>query len=98
MPEVAGNRGIEDAGVTWVMELERSRGRVPHDTRAAGVADIESAPRLIEVKAYGGHARGEDLWLEPRQYEQATTNGNFYIYVVENVRQGDEQLFTLRVL
>jgi hypothetical protein len=69
------------------------------DTRFANApADIESPPRLIEVKAFGKSNRGFDLWLEPRQVEEALGNPNFYVYVVENVRQGDPSLFTLKVL
>lgn len=53
---------------------------------------------MIEVKAFGKSNRGYDLWLEPRQMGEARSNPKFYIYVVENVRQGDPALFTLRVL
>jgi hypothetical protein len=53
---------------------------------------------VIEVKAFGKRNRGFDLWLETRQVEEARSNPNFYVYVVENVRQGDSSLFTLRVL
>jgi hypothetical protein len=97
---LASNKAIEDAAIAWVMELERLNGRQPQDTRYRGApADIESPPRLIEVKAYGKpHARGEELWLEVRQVEEARRNPNFYVYVVENVRQGDPAEFALRVL
>jgi hypothetical protein len=74
-------------------------GRDVVDTRRTGAAaDVSSAPRLIEVKAYGRSARDQDLWLEPRQVEEADRNPDFSIYVVENVRQGDSADFTLRVL
>lgn len=36
--------------------------------------------------------------MEPRQVEEARSNPDFYVYVVENVRQGDSSQFTLRVL
>lgn len=81
------------------MDLEREAGRTPRDTRHSGAAaDVESPPRLIEVKAFGRFARGQDLWLEVRQVEEARSNPSFCIYVVENVRQGDPGNFTLRVL
>jgi hypothetical protein len=99
MAELTSNKAVEDAAVAWVMELEQEAGRNPQDTRyrrAAG--DIESPPRVIEVKAYGRSARGEDLLLEARQVEEARYNENFYVYVVENVRQGDPARFQLRVL
>jgi hypothetical protein len=81
------------------MRLERAAGRQPRDTRYEGApADIESAPRLIEVKSFGTSNRGYDLWLEVRQVEEAKTNPNFCVHVVENVRQGDPGQFTLRVL
>jgi hypothetical protein len=77
----------------------RAAGRVPRDTRYAGSpADIESPPRMIEVKAFGTSNRGYELWLEARQVQEARTNPDFYVYVVENVRQGDSSMFTLRVL
>jgi Domain of unknown function (DUF3883) len=99
VPELAGNKTVEDAAIAWVMELERAAGRTPRDTRYTGApADIESPPRLIEVKAFGKSNRGFELWLETRQVEEARCNPNFYVYVVENVRQGDPTQFTLKVL
>jgi hypothetical protein len=53
---------------------------------------------MIEVKAFGTSNRGYELWLEARQVQEARTNPDFYVYVVENVRQGDSSMFTLRVL
>src|SRR5437764_10738251 len=100
MAELVGNTVIEDAAVKWVIELERVVGRQPLDTRRhkGAAADIESPPRVIEVKAFGKSNRGLDLWLETRQVDEARTNPDFYVYVVENVRQGDPDLFTLKVL
>jgi hypothetical protein len=99
VPELIGNKAVEDAAIAWVMGLERASGREPRDTRYKGApADIESPPRLIEVKAYGKTCCGEDLWLEVSQVEEARRNPNFYVYVVENVRQGDASLFKLKVL
>jgi hypothetical protein len=58
-----------------------------------------SLPRLIEVKAFGGSARGFDLLLEARQVNEALNSpSNVYVYVVENVRQGDPALFTFKIL
>ena len=77
-----------------------TRGRTPatrHPLRGRP-ADIESPPRLIEVKSFGASNRGCDLWFEVRQVEEARANPDFYVYVVENVRQGDPNQFTLRVL
>ena len=99
MADLRSNKQVEDAAIAWVMELERHAGRVPTDTRYRGSpADIESPPRLIEVKAFGRLNRGFDLWLETRQVEEARRNTNFYVYVVENVRQGDPESFKLKVL
>lgn len=99
MAELRGNKAIEDAAIAWVTELERSAGREPTDSRhCRAPADIESPPRLIEVKAFGTTGRGNDLWLEVRQVEEAKRNPRFYVYVVENVRQGDPARFTLKVL
>lgn len=46
----------------------------------------------------GVRPHGSDLWLEARQVEEARRNREFYVYVVENVRQGDPVRFTLKVL
>ncbi len=99
MPELTSNKVTEEAAIAWVVQLERQAGRHPRDTRYQGApADIESPPRLIEVKAFGNTNRGYDLWLESRQVEEALRNPDFYIYVVENVRQGQPEHFTLKVL
>jgi hypothetical protein len=52
----------------------------------------------LRLRRFGKSNRGFDLWLETRQVQEARTNPNFYVYVVENVRQGDSSLFTLRIL
>ena len=99
MDPLTTNKVKEDAAIAWVMELERANGRQPQDTRYKNApADIESPPRLIEVKAFGTTTRGYDLPLEVRQIEEARRNPNFYVYVVENVGQGNPAEFTLRVL
>lgn len=99
VPPLTSNRAKEDAAIAWVLELERRAGRTPRDTRHQGEpADVVSDGRIIEVKAFGKRARGEFLWLETRQLEEARrVPGSFFIYVVENVMQGDPQLFSLRV-
>jgi Protein NO VEIN, C-terminal len=90
MAELRGNKAIEDAAISWVMELERDAGRQPRDARYRGApADIESPPRIIEVKAFGKSNRGYDLWLETCQVDEARENADFFVYVVENVAQGD---------
>jgi hypothetical protein len=62
------------------MELERDAGRSPTDTRYSGApADIESPPRMIEVKSFGRSTRGYDLLMEPSQVDEARRNPNFYI-------------------
>jgi Domain of unknown function (DUF3883) len=97
--QLTSNKAVEEAAIAWVLEIERASGRSPVDSRYRGApADIESPPRLIEAKSFGRSNRGWFLWLETRQYEEATSNSDFYIYVVENVAQGDPALFTLKVL
>lgn len=98
--KLVSNKQIEDAAIAWVIEYEKAAGRSPVDRRyvAGHPADLESPPRLIEVKACGTSTRGQDLWLEAAQVEAARVNDNFYLYVVENVRQGDPAAFTLRIL
>jgi hypothetical protein len=66
-------------------------GRTAADTRgkrAAGDVDGDDG-RVIETKACGGSARGQDLWTEDRQVAEAESDPNFLVSVVDNVRQGD---------
>jgi hypothetical protein len=95
--ELRGNYAIEQAAIEWAMELERAHGRELR--RTTSPADIESPPRLIEVKAVGKASCRSDgfLMVEPNQVEALRNNPNGYVYLVENVRQGDPSLFTLRV-
>lgn len=96
MAEIRSNSGIEDAAIKWVLDYEQSNGREAHDGRFRGEpTDVVSADRVIEVKAYGGSARGSDLWLEVRQFEEARRNPGFHLYIVENVRQGEPTKFRL---
>jgi len=69
----------------------RSCGRKPEDvTRKGAPFDISSPPRKIEVKAFGGSARGAPVPLEDRQVAEARSDpANFYLYVVDNVTTGD---------
>ena len=61
-PELTSNRAVEDAAIAWVMDLERAAGREPRDTRYRGApGDIESTPRIIEVKAAGPQAAARSL-------------------------------------
>ena len=90
------NRAVEDAAVTYVLDWEFARGRPSQDTRGRGAAaDVAGEHRTIEVKAYGGSARGQDLWLEPRQVAEAGQNPDFWLYVVDNIRQGNPDEFRL---
>ena len=90
------NRDIESAAIAFVLAQEALEGRPGTDRRGQGAAgDVECGERVIEVKAYGGSARGSDLWLEVRQVEEGRSNANFWVYVVENVRQGDPKHFRL---
>lgn len=95
-----GNKAIEDAAINFVKDYEVRAGRSPRDTRYRGAAaDIESSDRVIEVKAAARSVRSSGfLLLESRQVDEARKNPNFYIYLVENVGQGDPQRFELRIL
>jgi len=90
------NRAVENAAITFVLAYELAHGREATDTRGGHApADVESDDRVIEVKAFGLSARGNDLWLETRQVDEARTNGRFHLYVVDNVRQGNPAAFRL---
>lgn len=92
------NRQVEDAGVRAVVEHEGRAGREARDARDTGAAaDLVSGDRVIEVKAFGGSARGQDLWLEPRQVEEADANPSFWLNVVEHVRDGADATTVLEI-
>ena len=99
MTELVGNAAIENAAIQYVIAYETAQGRTAIDTRGKGApADVKSDSRIIEVKAFGRSARGQDLWLEARQVAEAELNPDFWVYVVDNVRQGDPVKFGLRLL
>lgn len=90
------NRQIESAAIAFVIEREALEGRMATDTRGRGApGDLVSGERVVEVKAFGASARGSDLWLETRQVAEGRTNPHFWLYLVENVRQGDPSQFRL---
>ncbi|MDP3712176.1 MAG: DUF3883 domain-containing protein [Mycobacteriales bacterium] len=90
------NRQVEAAAIEFVIAREAEEGRVATDTRYQGEAgDVVSGDRVVEVKAFGGSARGADLWLETRQVEEGRSNPNFWLYLVENIRQGDPAHYRL---
>jgi hypothetical protein len=96
MADRMSNKQVEVAAIAYVLDYERQQGRVARDTRHGGeAADLESSGRIIEVKAYGSSGRGCDVWLEVRQFEEARSNPNFYLYIVEQVCSGAP---TLRIL
>ena len=58
--EIQGNKQVEDAAISFVMDYERSRGRTPRDSRYRGApADVESSGRIIEVNC--GFLHSSDL-------------------------------------
>ncbi|MFE2418776.1 DUF3883 domain-containing protein [Streptomyces hokutonensis] len=95
-----GNKETEQAAITHVLAVERAAGRDPRDVRTTGLPyDIDSAPRMIEVKAFSGSARSETLALEHRQITAAQANPErFYLYVVDNLARPDGAEVGVRVL
>jgi hypothetical protein len=97
--QLVGVKAVEDAAIEYVMDLETQAGRHPEDRRydVAFAGDIWSPPRTIEVEAVGGDQRGWFVPLESAQYQAAGGDANFFLYVVDNVRQGDPSQFRLKV-
>ncbi|WP_405963660.1 DUF3883 domain-containing protein [Streptomyces sp. NBC_00723] len=97
---MVGNKETEQAAVTHVMALERAAGRDPKDVRTSGLPyDVESPPRLIEVKAFSRTARSEALPLEHRQVEAARANPeHYYLYVVDNLAGAEGAEVGVRIL
>ncbi|MFQ6170965.1 protein NO VEIN domain-containing protein [Oryzobacter sp. R7] len=90
------NREVEDIAIRLVLAREHAAGRVAVDARSRGaVADIEG-DLLIEVKAFGGAARGSDLWLETRQVQAALEQpSRFHLAIVELVRSGQPRIIDI---
>jgi len=77
--ELVSNAAVENAAIEYVIANETAQGRTATDTRGKGApADVKSDGRIIEVKAYGRSARGQDLWLEARQVAEAESNPDFW--------------------
>lgn len=95
-----GNRETEQAAITHVMALERAAGRDPKDVRTSGLPyDVESPPRMIEVKAFSRSARSEALPLEQRQVTAAKADPErYYLYVVDNLAGRDGAEVAVRVV
>ena len=73
------NSEVERVAIEHVMALERAAGRRPEDLHTQGKPyDIESPPRKIEVKAFGGSARGAPIPLEERQFQGAREDPDHY--------------------
>jgi hypothetical protein len=86
---LVSNRETENFAIEYVLQLERAAGREPLDTRKTGdPVDITSPPRLIEVKAFGGSARGQPVPLEQRQVDALRANPeSFFLYEVEEINE-----------
>ena len=94
------NSETERVAIEHVMALERRAGRQPEDVHLQGYPyDISSPPRKIEVKAFGGSARGAPIPLEDRQVKAAQEEPeHFYVYVVDNIADADRDKIAVRVL
>ena len=94
------DKTIEDAAVRRVIEQERRLGRAARDMRRhPGAPDIESGDRKIELKVLGAWLRTRGLLLfTPGQIRKAEQDPDYYVYIVENVTQGDPSKFEVRVL
>ena len=94
---VDGGRALEEAAIAFVLEQEAAQGRLARDVRGTRTAgDVVSGDRTVEVRAFATTVRGEDLWLEARLYDMARAHPDrFWLYVVEDVGQGDPARFRL---
>jgi len=94
------NAEIEHVGIEYVMQLERQAGRQPEDVHKQGFPyDVSSPPRKIEVKAFGGSARGAPIPLENSQVKAAREDPeHFYVYVIDNIAAADQTKIAVRVL
>lgn len=91
------NSSIDRAGVSRVLDFERSQGRVPSEQSHANPGfDVLSTDergdivRRIEIKSIGGPWTETGVLMSKRQHEEAVEfPGSFWLYVVENARDDD---------
>lgn len=101
--QILGNPAIENAAIKFIIDCEQREGRTARDARGSvlgGAGDVESDGRIIEVKAFSkwGLKSTGLLLFTPGQLREGERNENYYVYVVENVAQGDPSKFELREL
>lgn len=94
------NSETERIATLFVMQLEQAAGRRPEDVRHRGVPyDVSSPPRKIEIKAFGGSARGAPIPVEERQVQAARDDpDSYYLYVVDGVDRADHGQMSLRII
>lgn len=88
------NQETEKRAIAYVIAHERAAGRTATDARhnpgspvdVESVEDATGEKRLIEIKAFGGTGRGDDLWLEPNQVRALSEVPDSHLYLVTNVR------------
>lgn len=92
------NRETEDRAIKFVIAHEQAAGRTATDIRGkqGSKVDLKSFDKtadkewLIEVKAFGGTGRGDDLWLEESQVDVLENVADSHLYLVINARAVDE--------
>ena len=91
------NYETENRAIAYVIAHEKAAGRAAVDARhiPGSRVDVESIDnttgekRLIEIKAFGGAGRGDDLWLEPNQVAALEEVPGSHLYLVTKVRSAD---------
>ncbi len=92
--ELRGPKQIEDAAIEYVIERERAEGR--EATVADDAEGVVTGDRIIAVKACAGSSAGAELLLECSQFVAARDDPErSWLYLVENVAQGDPAEFRL---
>jgi hypothetical protein len=92
------NSATERVAIAFVIKQERLQGRVARDTRGRGAGDVESDGRVIEIKAFSGSWRSGVLYFTSPQLREGERNADYYVYIVENIGQGDPSKFAMSVL
>lgn len=91
------NYETENRAIAYVIAHEKAAGRTAVDARhipgsrvdVESIDDATDEKRLIEIKAFGGIGRGDDLWLEPNQVAALNEVPGSHLYLVTNVRSAD---------
>jgi len=89
----------DNAPITWVIKKRKGKPGVgPWTLVSRGARRRRESPRTVEVKSFGGPTGASSSRWSRDNFDEARSNPDFFVYIVENVGRGDPGLSTLKVL